>query len=135
GTPKRNAELAQKAVALVPEDGTIWLGLGMAQYRAGNSEAALESMEKGMTLRNGGDPSDWFGVALVQCKRGDQAKATQWYEKANEWMQSHEHPAWWRLRAEAASLLGRVSIVRRLEGHEEAIHGLALSANGNRAVI
>ena len=132
--PKRTVELAEKSVELMPKDGTIRLALGMAQYRAGNWQAALASMEKAMPLRDGGDPSDWLGLAMVHYRLGDEAMAAQWYEKARQWIDKHLEPPWLRLRAEAAEVLGRNRVLRSFKGHTDAIHGLAFSADGSLAI-
>jgi len=104
--PKRAVELGTKAVELAPQDGDCWFTLGAAQYRASNWKAALESLQKAMPLRNGGDCGDWFFLAMVHWQLGDKAKACLWYDKADLWMANHHHPAWPPLRAEAAELLG-----------------------------
>jgi WD40 repeat protein len=108
--PRPAVELGTKAVQLAPKDGNCWFTLGVAQYRAGNWKAALESLEKGMPLRNGGDCGDWFFLAMVHWQLGDKAQALQWYEKGDQWMATHDNgdwsPAWPPLRAEAAELLG-----------------------------
>jgi serine/threonine protein kinase/tetratricopeptide (TPR) repeat protein len=133
--PARTVELAEKSVELMPEDGTIYLALGMAQYRAGNWPAALASMEKARSLRDGGDANDWLGLAMVHHRLGDEATAGQWYEKATQWIGQHGSPTGLlRLRAEAAEALGRTRVLRSFKGHTEAIHGVALSADGSRAI-
>jgi tetratricopeptide (TPR) repeat protein len=104
--PKRAVELSQKAVALAPDDGDCRVTLGVAQYRAGDWKAAREALEKAMPLRKGGDCAGWFFLALVHWRLGDRADARTWYDKADQWMKTHHHPDWPRLRTEAAELLG-----------------------------
>ena len=62
--PGRAVNWAKKAVELAPNEGNFWNTLGVAHYRAGDWKAALEALEKSMKLRNGGDSSDWFFLAM-----------------------------------------------------------------------
>jgi hypothetical protein len=39
-----------------------------------------------MSLRNGGDPSDWLAFAMCRWDAGDRAGAQQWYDKSKDWM-------------------------------------------------
>ena len=79
----------------------------MAHYRAGDWKAALEALEKSMKLRNGGDRSDWFFLAMSHEKLGDKEKARQWYDRATLGMEknSSTNEEINRFRAEAAELL------------------------------
>jgi len=103
--PTRAVELATKACELTPKDGNCWISLGVAQYRAGNWKPARESLDKAMILRNGGDCADWFFLAMVHWQLGDKAEARKWYDKADLWMATHQHPDWPLLRSEAAALM------------------------------
>lgn len=73
--PGRALPLATKAVQLAPRDGNAWIAMGVAQYRAGDWKPARESLEKAMSLRNGGDCADWFFLAMVHWKLGDKVEA------------------------------------------------------------
>jgi serine/threonine protein kinase/tetratricopeptide (TPR) repeat protein len=105
GDPKRTLDAAQQAVVLMPKDGVVRLALGVAQYRAGNSQAALESLQHAMALRDGGDPCDWFTVAMVHWQQANKETARQWYDKAVQAMADHRRDDWLRFHAEAAALL------------------------------
>src|SRR5205823_3087568 len=97
-----------KAVELSPRDGAIWNTLGVAQYRAGDWKAAITSLEKSMSLRNGGDSADWFFLAMAHRQLGDQPQARRWYDKAVAGMEKHQpnDDELRRFRAEAAERLG-----------------------------
>ena len=101
-------ELAEKAVKLSPKDGTFLSTLGVAQYRAGEWQAAIEALEKSMELREGGDASDWFFLAMAHWQLGHKDEARKWYDKAVEWMDKNQpkNEELLRFRAEAAELLG-----------------------------
>jgi eukaryotic-like serine/threonine-protein kinase len=101
-------ELATEAVGLAPEYPLFWNTLGVAQYRAGNIEAALVALENSMRFRDDGDSSDWYFLAMAHWRRGDQQEARRWYDRAVRWMEQHR-PKDDELRAfrtEAAELLG-----------------------------
>ncbi len=68
-----------------------------------------------MPLRDGGDCGDWFFLAMVQWQLGDKAQARQWYDKADLWMATHQHPSWPPLRSEAAELMKMESGVENSE--------------------
>lgn len=105
--PGQAVELAKKATELAPEDGNIWNTLGVAQYRAGAWKLAIDTLEKSMKLRNGGDASDWFFLAMSHWKLDHKDDARQWYDKAVEWMDKNapKNEELVRFRAEAAELL------------------------------
>ena len=79
-SPTRAVKLAQKAVALAPTAGYIWNTLGIAQYRAGDWKDANAALEKSMELRNGGDSSDWFFLAMCHWQHGEKDLAAKWYK-------------------------------------------------------
>jgi hypothetical protein len=61
-----------------------------------------------MTLRKGGDSSDWFFLAMAYWQLGRRDEARLWYDRAVQWMDKHvpNHRELRRFRAEAAALLG-----------------------------
>jgi tetratricopeptide (TPR) repeat protein len=106
--PGRALEIAEKAHREAPESEESYPPLGVANYRVGHWTAAIEVLEKWVRLRRGGDPADWFFLAMAHRQNGDKEKARSWYDKAVRWMESNN----WRdeelqrFRAEAAALLG-----------------------------
>jgi serine/threonine protein kinase/Tfp pilus assembly protein PilF len=74
--------LAKKAAEMAPKEGTIWSTLGAAHYRAGNWKAAVETLNQSMALRNGGNSSDWFFLAMAHWQLGQKEEARQWFDKA-----------------------------------------------------
>lgn len=67
---------------LKAESGSDWQFLGLAQYRAGQWQAARQSIAEGMRLRNGGDAIDFALLALANQQMGDSAAALGWYRQA-----------------------------------------------------
>jgi uncharacterized protein HemY len=100
--------LARKTVEESPKVGEYWNTLGMAYYRTGNWQAAVEALEKSTKLRPDGIASRWFCMSMAHSKRGEKDQARDCYDRAVDTVgknnsQDHELR---RLRAEAAALLG-----------------------------
>jgi tetratricopeptide (TPR) repeat protein len=106
--PARAVELAKRAVALAPGEGTSWNTLGVAQYRAGDWNAAIDSLMRSLSLRWGSDDGDLFFLAMAHWQLGEKEEARQWYDKAVRWTKTNR-PDTGAVRewsAEAAQLLG-----------------------------
>jgi tetratricopeptide (TPR) repeat protein len=82
--PDEAVALATVATKANPHDGTFWNTLGVAQYRAGDLDAATKAFERSMNLRRGGDSYDWFFLAMIEHKRGNPAEAKRWFDRASE---------------------------------------------------
>ncbi len=106
--PAQAVELATKAVAQVPNDGSLHNTLGVAQYRAGNWNGAVASLGKSVELRSGGDSLDWFFLAMAHWQLGDREQARKDFARAVAWMDKNrpQDAELRRFRAEAADLLG-----------------------------
>jgi tetratricopeptide (TPR) repeat protein len=105
----RAVELAKKAAALEPKTGTYWNTLGVAQYRAGDWEAAIEALEKSMELSSNQNESfDTIFLAMAHWQMGNKDEARKWYDRGVEWMEKNwpDNEELRRFRAEAAELLG-----------------------------
>jgi serine/threonine protein kinase len=98
---------AKQAVTEAPSERRFWNTLGMAQVRAENWLEAAKALQKSMDLSKGGDPYDWLFLAMIAQQRGDSNQALSWYEKSNQWIDSHPVMTddLLRYRAEAASVL------------------------------
>jgi serine/threonine protein kinase/tetratricopeptide (TPR) repeat protein len=106
--PERVAELASQALQMAPSDARIWCTLGVARYRAGDWQAAIEALNKSKGLRNGGNSMDWFFLAMAEWQLGNKDAAREWYDKAVQWMEKNQpqNEELIRVSAEAAELLG-----------------------------
>jgi tetratricopeptide (TPR) repeat protein len=82
-------ELAKEAVALTPKEGVYWNTLGVAYYRAKAWTAAAGALERSMGLRAGGDPYDWFFLAMVRHRQGRQDEAREWYDRGIAWTKAN----------------------------------------------
>jgi eukaryotic-like serine/threonine-protein kinase len=117
--PRDSAEaidLAKRALAANPDGRACWSTLGLAHLRAGHWPLAAEAVEESMKRQSpGGDASDRLLMAMVSWRRGDKAKALDWYIQALEWLSRNpESDAdLFALRAEAELLLGRAAAAGR----------------------
>src|SRR5262249_6787684 len=114
--PGRAVALAGRAVELVPNTGAYRNTLGVARYRAGDWEGAVEALEKSMELRAGGDAYDWLFLAMAHQRLDDAVQARKWYDRAAGWIEGNQvllekkkaqGDELRRFRAEAEALLGR----------------------------
>jgi serine/threonine protein kinase/Flp pilus assembly protein TadD len=104
----RVVEWAGQAVERAPANGYFRNTLGVAQYRVGNWQEAITTLEKSMELRQGGDSRDWFFLAMSHRQMGHKRRAREWHSAALHWMHKYG-PAEAELlqfRTEAADLLG-----------------------------
>jgi hypothetical protein len=106
--PALAIEAAQKAVDASPHDGFCWNTLGAAQCCAGDWHGALESLQRSMELRAGGDASDWFLIAMAHWQLGRHADAHTWYNKAVQWMDNNQskNAEFERFRVVATGMIG-----------------------------
>lgn len=105
--PQKAVSLAQRAVELTPGNGDIVNTLGVALYRKGQWEECARVLESSVSLRRGGDPSDWLFLAMVYHRLGNAKAAHEWFRKALAWMEQNETTEeFLRFRAEAQALLG-----------------------------
>ena len=107
-TYQRAVRKAERAVQLAPNEAEAWNALGMARYRLGMLQEAVSALNTSVTLRDGGDPWDWFFLAMAEHQRGNLEASQEWYDKAVAWTKSQNSRTQFRVRlisAEAASML------------------------------
>jgi WD40 repeat protein/serine/threonine protein kinase len=134
--PALAIELARRAIRVAPLEGGSWTALGLAYARAENWQAARVALDKGMSLLRGGECADWFLLATTYCHLGDRSKAQQWYDRADKWARDNNarNEELQRLRIESGNLLGVFRVLSSAHGHQDAVHGLAVSADGRQAL-
>ena len=106
---ERGLELATLSIRLAPRDSDFWNTLGIAYYRAGNWEEAVNALQKSMELGKGGDVVDWLFLAMAHWRLGHKDEARKWYDQAADDGAEPIGPLRGtlpRFRAEAAELLG-----------------------------
>ena len=73
----------KRAIALNPNANAHWNTLGVAQYRAGDYQAAHESLNKAMAIGCRFASTDYIAMALIQWKAGNKEDALHWYHLAD----------------------------------------------------
>jgi tetratricopeptide (TPR) repeat protein len=76
---------AKRAVDLAPDDGKHWAALGMAYYRAGQWDAALQPLQEASKHRQPGARIALFFLAMTHGKLGRPEEGRKWYERAEAW--------------------------------------------------
>jgi superkiller protein 3 len=100
--------LAQRAVQLNPGDGSYWVTLGVAHYRAADWTAAVTALERAQTLPGTEDVSfGAFFLAMSYWRLDSKEQARKWYDEAVQWMERHapDSEELLRFRAEADELV------------------------------
>ena len=86
----------------------------MAQYRAADWNAAVETLGNSVSLRSGGDSLDFFFLAMAEWQLGNSDQAMNWHQRGVEWIKKNQtelvsdrrhHDELQRFRAEAEELL------------------------------
>jgi tetratricopeptide (TPR) repeat protein len=83
--PSEALEAARKAVTLQPKNGNLWNTMGVAAYRVGDLKTASEALEKSMSMNKGGDPNDWFFLAMTRWQQNNRPEARKWFDQAVAW--------------------------------------------------
>jgi serine/threonine protein kinase len=106
--PNKALALAKQTTERKPKTGDYWNTLGVAYYRTGDWKNAVVALTKSMDLRKGGDPTDWFFLAMAHWRLDDKEQARKWYNQAVGWTDKNKpkDEELRRFRAEAAELLG-----------------------------
>jgi tetratricopeptide (TPR) repeat protein len=103
-------ELAKNAIDLAPQIGPFWTILGIAHFRSGHHEKAIQALTHALTL-NGANADDALFLAMAHWQLGQKEEARQWFN-AGRLRMEHGLPFRWglsdpdRLRREAEVLMG-----------------------------
>jgi tetratricopeptide (TPR) repeat protein len=101
---------AQRAVEMTPTSSGNWNTLGIACYRTGNWQDAVNALEKSEELYPHEHlPFNGFFLAMAHWQLGHQDEARQWYDKAVETVEKkrpNREEELLRFRAEAEELMG-----------------------------
>jgi serine/threonine protein kinase len=106
--PAEALALARQAVQDMPTTGLYVNTLGVAQYAVGDYDAAINTLNRSMNLRDGGDAYDYFFLAMSHARKGDRTAAVGWYERGVRWLKANKAPKpeeLERFRADAAGLI------------------------------
>jgi tetratricopeptide (TPR) repeat protein len=104
--------LAERALALRPDDGYVLNTVGVVYYRLGWYEQARAMLRRSLRVQSA-PAHDLFFLAMCAARRGDRQEARACYDRAVRWVEQRggKLPADWSaelsaFRAEAAALLG-----------------------------
>jgi tetratricopeptide (TPR) repeat protein len=105
--PAQSVELARRAVALSPLEATYWNTLGVAEYRAGNYQGAVQSITRSMEKAPHLTGLNQFVLAMAQWQLGRKHPARSTYAMGLAWMADYDpdDPGILSYRDEAAALL------------------------------
>jgi tetratricopeptide (TPR) repeat protein len=101
-------QFASKAVELEPKNGLLWNTLGVAQYRKGDYEKAIESLAKSEEVLQDEQYSfNGFFLAMAHWQLDHKQEAKDFFEKSIEWMDANQptNGELLRFKAEAAKLI------------------------------
>jgi tetratricopeptide (TPR) repeat protein len=109
--PTESVAWAKRSIAAAEgEDrARAWNTLGVAYYRLGKLQAAIEAVETSCQLSaTGGIDVDFFVLAMAHWQLGDRARARAYYDEGDRWVsrsrtRGEENPPF---QVEAAKLLG-----------------------------
>ena len=107
----RNAEeaiiCAKRATNAVSDNADYHNTSGVAHYRAGDWQTAIQMLGEAISLRKEGNGRDWFFLSMAQWESNLADEAVRSYEHALQWMDENRpgNLELQRIRREAAALL------------------------------
>jgi tetratricopeptide (TPR) repeat protein len=110
GDTARAIALAERATSQMPGRGNYMNTLGVAYYRAGRWQIAVETLQRSQKLNGDGALGyDGLFLAMVHWRLGHKEDALSWCNRAIAWIEIHDrkNQELVRLRAEAEALIGR----------------------------
>jgi tetratricopeptide (TPR) repeat protein len=106
--PAEAVRQARRSLELVPNERETWNTLGVAYFRQGDWDEALNALYRSMELHNEGDSFDWFFLAMIHWRMGRKERARDWYNKAAHWsrLRPRGDDELYRFEVEAAEAMG-----------------------------
>ncbi len=104
---KLAVELAEKAFKIDPKSPGLMNTLGVAYYRAGNWQDAIDALNKSIELETSPIGFDAVFLAMAHWQLDEKEEAKEWFDKAVKWMDQNqpENAELLRFRAEAEQLM------------------------------
>jgi tetratricopeptide (TPR) repeat protein len=80
----------------------------VAYFRLEAWDEALSALYRSMELRDEGDSTDWFFLAMIHRRLGHKERAREWFDKAVQWSRRYRpgDEELYRFEVEAAEALG-----------------------------
>jgi len=116
--------LSEQAVARCkPAKAHLYLNTyGCLLYRAGRYDAAIETLNKGMSARgDGGIPQDWLFLAMAHHRLGQTDEASQWLATTRQWLDEALRDESGQTAVESKSVWNRVEIELLLREAEQLL--------------
>jgi len=109
--PEIVVELCRKAHEMEPENGDYLVGLAAAHYRAGQWQEAIATTANLTELLDEKNCIRCFFMAMAHWQSGDKVKATNWHNRAIEWVPENDlnwrlQKTYYSLHLEASQLMG-----------------------------
>jgi len=107
--PLEALDLARRALKASPDSGWAFNTLGLAAYRAGHWDEAIDSLNSAVQIDGNADPTNFFFLAMAHWRRGDKDDAQSFLERGTQVARTRlvNNPDWRMFWAEAAALLGK----------------------------
>jgi len=107
--PLEAVDLARRVVKGAPDTDGAFNTLGLAEYRAGHWDQAIESLNRAVQMDGNSDPTNFFFLAMAHWRRGDKAEAQSFLERGAQAARTKlvNNSQWRPFWAEAAALLGK----------------------------
>ena len=87
--PSRAVAFAKQGLQRFPVKPNNWRNLGVAEYRLGEWQAAIDAFRKANELENGAENWDLFFLAMAHWQLGDKGRAGKLYEQGVHWMEKN----------------------------------------------
>jgi eukaryotic-like serine/threonine-protein kinase len=106
--PLEAVELARRALKTSPNVDWVWNTLGLAEYRAGHMDEAIEALNRAVQSDGDTDPTNFFFLAMAHWRRGDKEEGQRFLQKGADLARNRmvNHPEWRMFWVEAAAVLG-----------------------------
>jgi tetratricopeptide (TPR) repeat protein len=107
--PLEAVELARRALKTSSNVNWVWNTLGLAEYRAGHMDEAIEALNRAVQSDGDTDPTNFFFLAMAHWRRGDKDEAQRFLQKGADIARNRmvNHPEWRDFWVEAAAVLGK----------------------------
>jgi serine/threonine-protein kinase len=105
---ERAVDLAEQLARLPHPASDALQILGVAKYRKGDFQGAVDALDESNRLKSGGDAWNWYFLAMARWELGSRKFARRWLAKAQAWQEANDpkNPKLTDFRAEAEALMG-----------------------------